>query len=94
MAFTLFAQNGYDGAGYYRIKNRGEAGRYISIENDKVSEESKKISFDLSKSKDKENDKIKNSSLIGHCPFLSDSLYNGTKGAKGDCCCDEKKLYI
>lgn len=45
MAFTLFAQNGYDGAGYYRIKNRGEAGRYISIENDKVSEESKKISF-------------------------------------------------
>ena len=45
MAFPLFAQNGYDGAGFYRIKNQGEAGRYISIENDKVSEESKKISF-------------------------------------------------
>jgi len=45
MAFPLFAQNGYNGAGYYRIQNRGEAGRYISIENDKVSEESKQISF-------------------------------------------------
>lgn len=43
MAFPLFAQ--YNGAGFYRIKNQGEAGRYISIENDKVSEESKKISF-------------------------------------------------
>ena len=45
MAFPLFAQNGYNGAGYYRIQNRGEAGRYISIENDKISEESKKISL-------------------------------------------------
>lgn len=45
IAFPLFAQNGYEGEGYYRIKNQGEAGRYISIENDKVSEESKKISF-------------------------------------------------
>ena len=45
MAFPLFAQNGYDGAGFYRIQNQGEAGRYVSIENDKVSEESKKISF-------------------------------------------------
>ena len=45
MAFPLFAQNGYEGAGFYRIQNQGKAGRYISIENDKVSEESKKISF-------------------------------------------------
>ena len=45
MTFPLFAQNGYEGAGFYRIQNQGEAGRYISIENDKVSEESKKISF-------------------------------------------------
>lgn len=45
MTFSLFAQNGYEGAGFYRIQNQGEAGRYISIENDKVSEESKKISF-------------------------------------------------
>ena len=45
MTFPLFAQNGYDGAGFYRIQNQGEAGRYVSIENDKVSEESKKISF-------------------------------------------------
>mgnify|MGYP003478423090 CR=1 FL=1 len=37
MAFPLFAQQ-YSGPGYYRLKNRGEAGRYISIENDKVSE--------------------------------------------------------
>ena len=49
MAFPLFAQQ-YDGEGFYRIKNRGEAGRYISIENDKVSEESKKISFSGGKS--------------------------------------------
>ena len=48
MAFPLFAQ--YNGAGFYRIKNQGEAGRYISIENDKVSEESKKISFSSGKS--------------------------------------------
>ena len=45
MTFPLFAQNGYEGAGFYRIQSQGEAGRYISIENDKVSEESKKISF-------------------------------------------------
>lgn len=44
IAFPLFAQQ-YSGAGFYRLKNRGEAGRYISIENDKVSEASKKISF-------------------------------------------------
>lgn len=43
MAFPLFAQ--YTGAGFYRIQNQGEAGRYISIQNDKVSEESKKISL-------------------------------------------------
>lgn len=48
MALPLFAQ--YDGPGYYRIKNKGEAGRYISIENDKVSEESKNISFSSGKS--------------------------------------------
>lgn len=48
MALPLFAQ--YDGPGFYRIKNKGEAGRYISIENDKVSEESKKISFSSGKS--------------------------------------------
>lgn len=45
MTFPLFAQNGYEGAGFYRIHNQGKASRYISIENDKVSEESKKISF-------------------------------------------------
>lgn len=50
MAFPLFAQNGYDGAGYYRIQNQGEAGRYISIENDKISEESKNISLSGGKS--------------------------------------------
>ena len=49
IALPLLAQQ-YDGAGFYRIKNRGEAGRYISIENDKVSEESKKISFSGGKS--------------------------------------------
>ena len=48
MVFPLFAQ--FSGEGFYRIKNRGEAGRYISIENDKVSEESKKISFSSGKS--------------------------------------------
>lgn len=41
MVFPLFAQ--YSGEGFYRIKNRGEAGRYISVQNDKVSEESKKL---------------------------------------------------
>lgn len=49
MTFPLFAQQ-YSGPGYYRLKNRGEAGRYISIENDKVSEESKKVSFSGGKS--------------------------------------------
>lgn len=49
MAFPLFAQQ-YSGPGYYRLKNRGEKGRYISIENDKVSEESKKVSFSGGKS--------------------------------------------
>lgn len=48
MALPLLAQ--YDGPGFYRIKNKGEAGRYISIENDKVSEDSKKISFSSGKS--------------------------------------------
>ena len=43
MAFPLFAQ--YSGAGFYRIQNRGEAGRYLSIQNDKVSEETKNISL-------------------------------------------------
>lgn len=43
MAFPLFAQ--YSGAGFYRVQNRGEAGRYLSIQNDKVSEESKNISL-------------------------------------------------
>lgn len=47
MALPLLAQT-YNG--FYRIKNRGEAGRYISIENDKVSEESKKIDFSSGKS--------------------------------------------
>lgn len=41
MAFPVFAQNGYDGPAFYRIQNRGEAGRFISITNDKASEESK-----------------------------------------------------
>ena len=41
MAFPLFAQ--YTGPGFYRIQNQGAAGRYISIQNDKVSEDSKKI---------------------------------------------------
>ena len=41
MVFPLFAQ--YSGEGFYRIKNRGGAGRYISVQNDKVSEESKKL---------------------------------------------------
>ena len=43
MAFPIFAQ--YTSPGFYRIQNQGEAGRYISIQNDKVSEESKKISW-------------------------------------------------
>ena len=47
MALPLLAQT-YNG--FYRIKNRGEAGRYISIENDKVSDESKKIDFSSGKS--------------------------------------------
>ena len=50
MTFPLFAQNGYEGAGFYRIQNQGEAGRYISIENDKVSEESKHFSLSGGKS--------------------------------------------
>lgn len=50
MTFPVIAQNGYEGAGFYRIHNKGEAGRYVSIENDKVSEESKKISFSGGKS--------------------------------------------
>lgn len=43
MAFPLFAQ--YNGPGFYRIQNRGEASRYLSIQNDKVSQESKNISL-------------------------------------------------
>lgn len=43
MAFPMFAQ--YTSPGFYRIQNQGEAGRYISIQNDKVSEDSKKISL-------------------------------------------------
>lgn len=43
MAFPLFAQ--YTGPGFYRIQNQGEARRYLSIVNDKVSEESKHINW-------------------------------------------------
>jgi len=39
----LLAQ--YSGPGFYRIKNRGTAARYISIANDKVSDEAKQISL-------------------------------------------------
>lgn len=42
IALPLFAQQ-Y--SGFYRIQNQGEAGRYISIQNTKVSEESKNISL-------------------------------------------------
>ena len=45
ITFPLFAQNGYSGTGFYRVQNRGEAGRYLSIQNDKVSEETKNISL-------------------------------------------------
>ena len=41
-ALPLFAQQ-Y--SGFYRIQNQGEAGRYISIQNTKVSEESKNMSL-------------------------------------------------
>ena len=41
IAFPLFAQ--YDG--FYRIKNKGAAGRYISIQNNKVSNDSKNINW-------------------------------------------------
>jgi len=47
MAFPMFAQ--YTSPGFYRIQNQGEAGRYISIQNDKVSEESKNISLSSGK---------------------------------------------
>ena len=47
MALPMLAQ--YDGPGFYRIQNRGEAGRYISVQNDKVSEESKSISLSSGK---------------------------------------------
>ena len=43
MAFPMFAQ--FTSPGFYRIQNQGEAGRYISIQNDKVSEDSKNISL-------------------------------------------------
>ena len=43
MAFPLFAQ--FTGPGFYRIQNKGNAGRYISIANDRVSEETKQISL-------------------------------------------------
>ena len=43
MAFPMFAQ--FTSSGFYRIQNQGEAGRYLSIQNDKVSEESKNISL-------------------------------------------------
>ena len=42
MAFQLFAQS-YPG--FYRIQNKGAAGRYISIQNTKVSDEAKNISI-------------------------------------------------
>ncbi|MBR4921872.1 MAG: hypothetical protein IKY01_07330 [Prevotella sp.] len=41
MAFPLYAQY----SGFYRIMNRGAAGRYISIQNTKVSDESKNINY-------------------------------------------------
>ena len=47
IAIPLLAQ--YSGPGFYRIQNQGEAGRYISIQNDKVSEESKSISLSSGK---------------------------------------------
>ena len=43
MAFPLFAQ--YTGPGFYRVHNRGNASRYVAIANNKVSEETKKISL-------------------------------------------------
>ena len=43
MAFPLFAQ--YTGSGFYRVHNRGKASRYVAIANNKVSEETKKISL-------------------------------------------------
>ena len=42
MTCPLFAQQ-YQG--FYRIQNRGEAGRYVSIQNTKVSDEAKNISY-------------------------------------------------
>lgn len=47
MALPMLAQ--YGGPGFYRIQNCGEAGRYISVQNDKVSEESKNISLSSGK---------------------------------------------
>ena len=41
-ALSLFAQQ-Y--SGFYRIKNNGAAGRYVSIQNDKVSNDSKNINW-------------------------------------------------
>ena len=41
MAFPLYAQY----SGFYRIMKRGAAGRYISIQNTKVSDESKNINY-------------------------------------------------
>ena len=43
MALPLFAQ--YTGPGFYRVHNRGNASRYVAIANNKVSEETKKISL-------------------------------------------------
>lgn len=42
MAFPMLAQ--YTGPGFYRVQNKGNAGRYIAIANDRVSEETKHIS--------------------------------------------------
>ena len=66
MAFPLLAQS-YPG--FYRIQNKGEAGRYISIQNTKVSDEAKNIDYSsgvsvntavealqLIKAKDKDSD--------------------------------------
>ena len=83
MGLPLFAQHN----GFYRIKNRGEAGRYISIENDKVSEESKKISFSSGKSVSASVEALKTvknrESNPGTVIYVSGSDYALTLDAQG-----------
>lgn len=83
MGLPLFAQHN----GFYRIKNRGEAGRYISIENDKVSEESKKISFTSGKSVSASVEALKTvknrESNPGTVIYVSGSDYALTLDAQG-----------